>query len=53
MNKKILGFALFLGLLTTLGACDTTGTGGGADPGASPTVSPVDPAATPTTSPSP
>lgn len=49
MNKKILGFALLLGLLTTLGACDTTGTGGDVTP----TVSPVDPAATPTTSPSP
>lgn len=49
MNKKILGFALFLGLLTTLGACDTAGTGGGdATPGASPTVSPT---VTPTTSP--
>ncbi|MBE9189050.1 hypothetical protein IQ230_01435 [Gloeocapsopsis crepidinum LEGE 06123] len=47
MNKKILGFALFLGLLATLGACDTTGTGGDTTP----TVSPVEPTVTPTTSP--
>ncbi|WP_178378114.1 hypothetical protein [Chroogloeocystis siderophila] len=53
MNKKILGFALFLGLLTTLGACDTTGTGGGTDPGASPPVSPAEPGVSPAPSPSP
>ncbi|WNN88985.1 hypothetical protein [Gloeocapsopsis dulcis] len=50
MNKKILGFALLLGLLTTLGACDTGGTGGAGDgtaPGTAPQAPATDPAATP------
>ncbi|WP_289501298.1 hypothetical protein [Gloeocapsopsis sp. IPPAS B-1203] len=51
MNKKILGFALFLGLLTTLGACDTAGTGDGTTPGASPEAPAAEPTVTPTTSP--
>lgn len=51
MNKKILGFALFLGLLTTLGACDTGGTGGDTAPGASPIAPAAEPTVTPTTSP--
>ena len=50
MNKKILGFALLLGLFATLGACDTGGTGD-TTPGASP-ADPAAPAA-PDASPSP
>ena len=39
MNKKLIGLALLLTLVTTLGACNQTG-GDGAAPGGSPAESP-------------